>query len=109
MTECSGVTALARVKRRSHPASSDESAPLSLPFSRRPCLAWRAFHRVADILFQNADEVRDGGESVPARLAGKLSYSAAPGNIKPRVSEELPLLCEEIVPIAFHGSAQSQQ
>ena len=30
-------------------------------------------------------------------------------HLKPRVSEELTLLCEEIVPLAFHGSAQSPQ
>ena len=30
-------------------------------------------------------------------------------HLKPRVSEDLTLLCEEIVPLAFHGSAQSPQ
>lgn len=30
-------------------------------------------------------------------------------HLKPRVSEELTLLCEEIVPLASHGSAQSPQ
>jgi len=30
-------------------------------------------------------------------------------HLKPRVSEELTLLCEEIVPLAFHGTAQSPQ
>ena len=30
-------------------------------------------------------------------------------HLKPRVSEELTLLCEEIVPLAFQGSAQSPQ
>lgn len=30
-------------------------------------------------------------------------------HLKPRISEELTLLCEEIVPLAFHGSPQSPQ
>jgi len=30
-------------------------------------------------------------------------------HLKPRVSEDLTLLCEEIVPLAFHGGAQSPQ
>lgn len=30
-------------------------------------------------------------------------------NLKPRVSEDLTLLCEEIVPLAFHGTVQSPQ
>jgi hypothetical protein len=30
-------------------------------------------------------------------------------HLKPRVSEELTLLCEEIVPLAFHGSSKSPQ
>jgi hypothetical protein len=30
-------------------------------------------------------------------------------HLKPRGSEDLTLLCEEIVPFAFHGSAQSPQ
>jgi len=30
-------------------------------------------------------------------------------HLKPRVSEDLTLLCEEIVPLAFHGSAESPQ
>lgn len=30
-------------------------------------------------------------------------------HLKPRVSEDLTLLCEEIIPLAFHGSAQSPQ
>jgi hypothetical protein len=30
-------------------------------------------------------------------------------HLKPRVSEELSLLCEEIVPLAFHGSSKAPQ
>jgi hypothetical protein len=30
-------------------------------------------------------------------------------HLKPRISEDLTLLCEEIVPLAFHGNAQSPQ
>ena len=30
-------------------------------------------------------------------------------HLRPRVSEDLTLLCEEIVPLAYHGSAQSPQ
>jgi hypothetical protein len=30
-------------------------------------------------------------------------------HLKPRISEDLTLLCEEIVPLAFHGSAESPE